>query len=151
MTRSVSRRSRGGHFGRSDQAEKFDVGHGGLSNSVSCSHMSICIALAWILLLSVTMLSSSASAHTRAPYWPYDKALSRIDGARIRVGHAIERIDASLVTCTGEGPSRRRSGVRRWRHFDCLEAQFAPKRDLSFRVHALGKRAFVITNARYGY
>jgi len=137
--------------GRSDRAERPAADRRGVSNCGPCSHLSICIALAWILLLSVTMLSPSANAHTRAPYWPYDKALSRIDGARIRIGNATKRIDASLVTCTGEGPSLRRSGVRRWRHFDCLEAQFAPKRDLSFRVHALGKRAFAITNVRYGY
>jgi hypothetical protein len=51
----------------------------------------------------------------------------------------------------GEGPSIRRNGVRRWRHFACLEAQFAPKRDISFRVHTLGRQAFVITSVRYGY
>jgi hypothetical protein len=78
--------------------------------------------------------------------------LRLIDRAQIRVEGRIHRIDASVVTCTGEGPSIRRNGARRWRHFECLESVLPPvNRDISFRVHTLGRLAFVITDARYGY
>jgi hypothetical protein len=109
------------------------------------------LALGPLLVLVAAVLSPPALAHTGVPYWPYAKVLRRIDGARIRVGGAVQQVDAALVTCLGVGPSVKRDGIRRWRHFDCLEAQFAPKRDISFRVHTLGPQAFVITNAHYGY
>jgi hypothetical protein len=63
------------------------------------------------------------------------------DDARVRVGARVVRIDRASTLCSGEGASRRRSGVRRWRHFLCTYTTSTPRGvgcDLEFRVHVLG-------------
>lgn len=78
--------------------------------------------------------------------------MGAVDGTRVRVGRNVVRIDADTTLCAGEGTSRRRKGVRQWRHFLCTYTTMTPRgigRDVDFRVHVLGVGRFVITDARW--
>jgi hypothetical protein len=84
--------------------------------------------------------------------WSVAKVMRVTDDARVRVGTSVVRINADTTLCAGQGTSRRRRGVRRWRHFVCTYTTFTPRgigRDVDFRVHVLGVRRFVITDARW--
>jgi hypothetical protein len=110
--------------------------------------LAVCL---WYIVIFAVGNIPPADAHAGAPYWPYAKVLQLIKGAKLHIGRRTLRVDASLVTCTGEDRRRIRNHVAEWRHFVCLEAQLPPKRDITFRVHPLGRRAFVITDAHFGY
>lgn len=74
------------------------------------------------------------------------------DEVPLRVGNERVRIEADTTLCSGQGTSRRRSGVRRWRHFVCTYTIITSRgigRDLEFRVHVLGVRRFMITDTRW--
>jgi hypothetical protein len=104
------------------------------------------------LILGSLVLATAAGAHNVPFFWSVAKVMRMTDDVRIRVGDRPVRIDADTTLCSGQGPSRRRSGVRRWRHFVCTYTTFTPRgvgRDLEFRVHVLGIRRFVIDDARW--
>ena len=63
------------------------------------------------------------------------------------------RIDRDLVICNGEGRPVRRAGARRWKAFTCTQTLFDRNgitRDVTFRVHILGRTRFRIIDVRYG-
>jgi hypothetical protein len=77
--------------------------------------------------------------------------MQRIDGKRIHIGERVVRIDDETMLCSGVGRAVRQRGVRAWKHFDCTYSVFARRGiyDCEFRVHVLGLRKYLITNARW--
>jgi hypothetical protein len=109
----------------------------------------LAVALAGVLLVETPL----AEAHRPGAYWPYRKLMRKLDGKTIRVGGRKVRLDASTGTCLGVGRGIRRRGAMRWKHFNCTQPTFSPRTiagpDALFRVHALDRRRFLITNARF--
>ena len=104
------------------------------------------------LILGSLALAAPARAHDVAFFWSVVKVMRVTDDARVRVGKTVVRIDEATTLCAGQGAWRRRNGVRRWRHFICTYTTFTRRgvdRDLDFRVHVLGVRRFVITDAHW--
>jgi hypothetical protein len=104
--------------------------------------------------LTVVFLLFAAPAPGRALrwYWPIAKVMRLIDGVRVRVGTRVIRIDTETTLCSGEGPSVRRSGIRRWSRFKCTFTTFTRQgldRDLEFQVRVTGARRFVIRDAHW--
>ena len=96
-------------------------------------------------------LAGAAVAHDGPYAWSVAKVMRVTDDARVRVGGRVVRVDIETTLCAGQGTSTRRRGVRVWRHFVCTYTTFTrqrPDRDIDFRVHVLGVRRFVITDAR---
>jgi hypothetical protein len=108
------------------------------------------------MLLLVAALTgggaSAAEAHRSSWTWSYAVLVDRISGAPVTFHGRRLRISRDLVICSGEGAGIRRRGVRRWRHFTCTQTLFRGgiDRDLTFRVHVLGRTRFTITGVRYG-
>lgn len=103
------------------------------------------------IILGSLALAAPAEAHDVPFFWSIAKVMRAADDARVRVGASVVRINADTTLCAGQGKSIRRRGVRRWRHFACTYTTFTPRgigRDVDFRVHVLGIRRFVITDAR---
>jgi hypothetical protein len=103
-------------------------------------------------MLGLLAVAAPAAAHDVSYLWSVAKVMRVTDDARVRVGKSVVRIDAETTLCAGQGTSRRRRGVRRWRHFVCTYTTFtrgSVDRDLDFRVHVLGIRRFVITDAHW--
>ena len=97
-------------------------------------------------------LAGAAGAHDVPNAWSVAKVMRVTDDARVRVGGRVVRVDMETTLCAGQGTSTRRRGVRVWRHFVCTYTTFTrqrPDRDVDFRVHVLGLRRFVITDARW--
>jgi hypothetical protein len=91
-------------------------------------------------------------AHSGPWHWPLQSAMRRIDGKRIHVGNRVVRIDSETTLCSGAGRAVRRHGVRAWKHFDCTYSVFVAGDgiyDCDFRVHVVGVRRFLVTNARW--
>jgi hypothetical protein len=102
------------------------------------------------LVLGTLALAASAAAHDVPFYWPVAKVMRVTDDSRVRVGRTVVRIDEETTLCSGQGPSRRGNGFRRWRHFHCTyTTRRGLGRDVEFRVHVLGVRRFGITDARW--
>jgi hypothetical protein len=104
------------------------------------------------IILGSLALAAPAGAHETPFVWSVAKVMRTIDEERIRVGESAVRIEAATTLCAGQGTSRRRGGVRRWKHFLCTYTTMTPRgigRDVDFRVHVLGVRRFVITDARW--
>jgi hypothetical protein len=102
---------------------------------------------------SAFVAASSASAHRHAPRWTVPWLMKRISGATVHVGTWKGRVEAQSTLCSGEGPAVRWGGIGHWRHFMCTWTTFAPggiSRDVTFRVHTITARRFLITNARFG-
>jgi hypothetical protein len=80
--------------------------------------------------------------------------MSRIDGTKVSIHKWSARVQSDTTLCNGEGRGARWSGVRHWRHFTCTWTVFDRKglvdRDITFRVHTLTARRYVITDARFG-
>jgi hypothetical protein len=95
--------------------------------------------------------SGAAVAHAKPWHWPLQKTMQRIDGKRIHIGGRVVRIDSETTLCSGAGRSVRQGGLRAWKHFDCTYSLFARQGiyDCEFRVHVLGLRKYLITNARW--
>jgi hypothetical protein len=95
--------------------------------------------------------SGAAVAHPKPWHWPLQKAMQRIDGKQIRIGGRVVRIDSETTLCSGAGRAVRQRGVRAWKHFDCTYSVFARQGiyDCEFRVHVLGLRKYLITNAHW--
>ena len=85
-------------------------------------------------------------------YWPMAKLMRAIDDVRVRVGTRVVRVHAETTLCSGEGPSIRRAGTRRWSRFSCTYTTFTKQgvdRDLDFRVRVTGLKRFVISDAHW--
>jgi hypothetical protein len=104
--------------------------------------------------LASALLAPSVEAHARAPMWSLGAVLSRIDGARITVGSWSARVQTTSTLCNGEGSGKRWLGMRHWRHFTCTWTVFDRKggvdRDVTFRVHTLTARRYLIEASRFG-
>jgi hypothetical protein len=104
--------------------------------------------------LATVLLTPSSTAHAEAPTWSLRAVLSRIDGARVSVRSWSARVQSGSTLCSGEGSARRWSGIRHWRHFTCTWTVFnrngTVARDVTFRVHTLTTRRYVISDARFG-
>jgi hypothetical protein len=104
------------------------------------------------IILGSLALAAPAGAHDRPFFWSVPKVMRAIDDARVRVGTNVVRIDVDTTLCAGEGTSRRRRGIRRWRHFLCTYTTMTPRgigRDVEFRVHVLSARRSAITDAHW--
>jgi hypothetical protein len=106
------------------------------------------------VVLVVIVLAVAAPAGARAPrwYWPVSKVMRAIDDVRVRIGTRVVRIHKETTLCSGEGPSIRRRGIRRWSRFACTYTTFTKRgvdRDLDFRVRVLGTTRFAITDAHW--
>jgi hypothetical protein len=106
------------------------------------------------VVLIVLLLAFAAPAAGRALrwYWPMAKVMRAIDDVRVRVGTRVVRIHSETTLCSGEGPSIRRRGTRRWSRFSCTYTTFTRQgvdRDLDFRVRVTGLKRFVISDAHW--
>ena len=104
------------------------------------------------VVLGLLAVTAPAAAHDVPHFWSVTKVMRVTDDARVRVGKSVVRIHAETTLCAGQGTSRRLRGVRQWRHFVCTYTTFTRRgvgRDLDFRVHVLGVRRFVITDAHW--
>lgn len=120
------------------------------SQKRSCSKGNVRLAVALIVLSFV--LPPPAAAHVGGAFWPVAKVMVRVDGARVRVGTRLVRIETDTTLCSGDGRGWLRRGVRTWMHFRCTFTTFTPSgpgRDVEFRVHALDARRMLVTNARW--
>jgi hypothetical protein len=107
--------------------------------------------IAVVTTVSLALLSPAAGAATRW-YWPLMKVMRAVDGARVRVGARVVRIDAESTLCSGEGRAVRRRGVRMWSRFSCTFTTFTSKgvdRDLDFDVYVTGRNRYVIRDAHW--
>ncbi|HET9323479.1 MAG TPA: hypothetical protein VFO03_06330 [Gaiellaceae bacterium] len=105
-----------------------------------------------VLIVGSLLVAAPAAAHDLPFFWSVAKVMRATDGARVHVGRAVVRVDQDSTLCAGQGAARKRDGVRRWRHFICTYTTFTRRgvgRDLEFRVHVLGVRRFLITDARW--
>ena len=102
------------------------------------------------LILGSLALAAPAGAHDVPFHWSVAKVMRVTDDARVRPGKTVVRIDQATTLCSGQGRWRRRNGIRQWRHFLCTyTTRRGLGRDIEFRVHVLGARRFVITDARW--
>jgi hypothetical protein len=105
-----------------------------------------------VILIALLVLTPPASAVALRWYWPVSKVMRAIDGVKVHVGTRVVRIHSETTLCSGEGPSVRRRGIRRWSRFSCTFTTFTRKgldRDLEFRVRVLGTRRVVIRDAHW--
>jgi len=108
------------------------------------------------VLMSVALVAAAAAApapaHSTRTSWPYAALMQKMDGATVRLAGRRFRVRSGLVICNGEGRAVRRAGVRRWKHFTCTQTLFLGRldRDITWRVHVLGKTRFRISDARWG-
>jgi hypothetical protein len=111
------------------------------------------LGLAVLPVLAVLALAPEARTHDTPAAWPYRTLIVRITGQSVTSLGPRIRVDRDLVICSGDGTPIRRRGVRLWKHFTCTQTLFDRSgldRDITFRVHVLGRTRFLITNARYG-
>lgn len=102
------------------------------------------------LILGSLVLAAPAGAHDVPFHWSVAKVMRATDDARVRAGKTVVRIDEATTLCSGQGRWRRRNSIRKWRHFLCTyTTRRGLGRDVEFRVHVLGVRRFVITDARW--
>ena len=105
-----------------------------------------------VVLAVFLLLATAAAASTSGRYWSIGKVLRRLDGVRIHVGTRTVRVDSESALCSGEGPSIRRQGVRRWQRFVCTYTTFTRAgvdRDIDFRVQVRGTTRYVVTDAHW--
>jgi hypothetical protein len=112
------------------------------------------VGCASLAAFAATVFLPSAAAHDRAPYWSHSRVMSRIDGARLAIGGWSQRVQRESTLCSGDGRPRRWSGVPHWKHFVCTWTVFSARgaidRDVTFHVHTLTPRRFLITNPHFG-
>jgi hypothetical protein len=112
------------------------------------------VTAAIVALAGVTHGVPSAHAHRGGVPWTLQLVMSRIDGATVPVERWHGRIQSATTLCNGEGRGAMWAGARHWRHFTCTWTVFRNgsviDRDVSFRVHAVTKKRFVISSARFG-
>jgi len=111
------------------------------------------VGCASLAAVAAAALAPSATAHAGAPNWSVPRVMSRIDGARVAIGGWSRRVQTESTLCSGDGQARRWSGVRHWKHFVCTWTVFdsgGVDRDVTFRVHTLTARRFLITDPHFG-
>jgi hypothetical protein len=81
--------------------------------------------------------------------WPVEKLMQAIDGTRLRVDGRSLAIDSATALCSGLGSPVVRSGVRRWRAFDCTYTTFKGgiDRDVEFRVAVAGPNGYSVLSS----
>jgi hypothetical protein len=81
--------------------------------------------------------------------WPVEKVMQTIDGTRLGVDGRRLRIDSATALCSGLGSPVVRSGVRRWRAFDCTYTTFKGgiDRDVEFRVAVTGPNGYSVLSS----
>jgi hypothetical protein len=86
--------------------------------------------------------------------WTVPRLMNRIDRATVRVGSWTGHVQRDSTLCSGDGAARRWGGIGHWRHFTCTWTMFTGQgglgRDVTFRVHTITQRRFLITNAHFG-
>jgi hypothetical protein len=112
-------------------------------------------ASVWLATVAAACVCTpAADAHSGAPMWSIARTMERIDGAKLAIRRWSARVRSATTLCNGEGRGARWRGVRHWRHFTCTWTVFDRKglvdRDVTFRVHTLTARRYVITDARFG-
>jgi hypothetical protein len=108
-----------------------------------------------LLLIAALVVGAdvpAGDAHRTPWAWSYGVLVDRIARAQVTLEGRRIRVSPDLVICSGEGVGIRRRGVRRWRHFTCTQTLLRGRvgRDVTFRVHVLGKTRFTVTDVRYG-
>jgi hypothetical protein len=104
-------------------------------------------------VLAMLVLAPTARAHDTRWAWPYATLTLRLAGQSVRLPDRKVRVDPDLVICNGEGRPVRPAGAPRWKHFTCTQTLLTRSRvgrDVTFRVHVLGKTSLLITDTRYG-
>ena len=112
----------------------------------------VVLMLSLVGTLPALVAAAPVAAHVPGAYWPVAKTMRSIDGAQVRIGGTVLRLDSETTLCSGLGRPTRRQGVRAWNHFHCTFTTFRrglPWRDLEFRLHALDARRFAITSPRW--
>jgi hypothetical protein len=124
-------------------------------SSATNQRISVAITrLAAFLAVAVLAGGSPAAAHPGPWYWSEPKVVTRIVGTVIKVEGKGVRVSPP-VTCLGEGRRVVRRSVDRWKHFSCIQSILFPRggglagADVFFRVHVIGTRRFLVTNARF--
>lgn len=110
--------------------------------------------VAALVAIAVSWAASPTAAHPGPWYWSESKVVNRIVGKVITVEGNRVRI-LRPVSCLGEGRRLVRGGVDRWKHFQCIQSILFPRGggvagpDVLFRVHVVGTRRFLVSNARF--
>lgn len=110
------------------------------------------VRLGVVLMVVLLAFGEPAAGRALRWYWPMAKLMRAIDDVRVRVGTGVVRIHSETTLCSGEGPSIRRGGIRRWSRFACTYTTFTKRgvdRDLDFRVRVTGMTRFAITDAHW--
>jgi hypothetical protein len=105
-----------------------------------------------VLLATSLAGSPTAEGHPGRWFWSHAKLIRLIDQRPVRVRGRTIRVDGHTIACGGVGRRIVRHRVARWKHFNCVQPTFRPGvligPDLVFRVHVVGRRRILVTNAR---
>jgi hypothetical protein len=104
-------------------------------------------------VLAMLVFAPTARPHDTRWAWPYATLTLRLAGQSVRLPNRSVRADRDLVICNGEGRPVWLAGVPRWKHFTCTQTLFTRSgvgRDVTFRVHVLGRTRLLVTDPRYG-
>jgi hypothetical protein len=102
------------------------------------------------VIAAALVLAAPAGAHPGPWCWTYVKMMRRIDGARVHAGGRTVRVHSDTTLCSGEGRRIWRAGRLYRKHFLCTyTTNGGLGRDVEFRVHVLGTRRFLITDAHW--
>jgi hypothetical protein len=85
------------------------------------------------------------------PAWTLTKMMRVLDGATVAVDEHRVRVSSETMLCSGSGRPLRTAGEPRWGSFDCTYTVFTGSidRDLEFRVDALGKTDYRVSDIRW--
>jgi hypothetical protein len=111
-----------------------------------------CLAGATAAAVLSLVGTAAVAAHAGTWRWSLQKVMQRLDGTRVRVESRLVRIDSETMLCSGVGGSARVNGTRAWKHFDCTYSVFVLGHgiyDCEFRVHVLGPRRYLVSNAHW--
>lgn len=83
--------------------------------------------------------------------WSLDRAMRRVDEARVVAAGRLLHVDSATTLCSGVGKALGRRHERRWYRFDCTYTLFRNgiDQDIEFRLTPLGPKRFVIDSARW--
>jgi hypothetical protein len=140
-----------GSPGKRASAASADRGPGRFHASARWQKTKVRLVLAVIAAALALVTPAAAVAHPGRWHWSLGQVMKRLTGTRLHVGARVVRIDADTLLCSGDGRPGRVRGTRVWKHFVCTYSVFAAHGiyDCEFRVHVLGLRKFVITDAHW--